>query len=92
MVGHLMAAGYSATVYNRTASKTDALAARGAKVAATPAEVAANSDVVFTIVGFPSDVRQVVLGADGVLAGLRPGGIVVDMTTSEPALAEEIAA
>lgn len=51
---------------------------------------AAASDVVFLIVGYPSDVREVVLGADGVLAGLRPGGVVVDMTTSEPALAREI--
>lgn len=51
---------------------------------------AAASDVVFLIVGYPSDVREVVLGPQGVLAGLKPGGIVVDMTTSEPSLAREI--
>lgn len=71
-------------------SKTAELAARGAVVAATPQEVAANSDVVFTIVGYPSDVRECILGATGVLDGLRPGGIVIDMTTSEPSLAQEI--
>lgn len=51
--------------------------------------MAQQSDVVFTIVGYPADVRQVVLGAeDGVLSGLRSGGIVIDMTTSQPSLAE----
>jgi hypothetical protein len=92
MVGHLLAAGYSATVYNRSPAKAQALAAKGAVVAASPREVAEASDIVFTIVGFPSDVREVTLGPNGVLAGLRRGGIVVDMTTSEPSLAVEIAA
>jgi 3-hydroxyisobutyrate dehydrogenase len=55
-------------------------------------QVAENSDVVFTIVGFPADVRETILGEDGVLAGLKPGGIIVDMTTSDPSLAREIAA
>ena len=93
MAGHILAAGYPLTVYNRSAAKTVGLAALGAGVAATPRAVAEASDVVFSIVGFPSDVRSVLLDADtGVLAGLRPGGVVVDMTTSEPALAVEIAA
>src|SRR5207237_8351821 len=52
--------------------------------------VAANSDVVFAIVGFPKDVREVFLGADGALAGSKPGAVLVDMTTSEPSLAKEI--
>jgi 3-hydroxyisobutyrate dehydrogenase len=52
--------------------------------------VAERADVIFTMVGFPSDVRQVVLEADGVIHGARPGGILADMTTSEPALAREL--
>lgn len=63
-----------------------------ARVADSPEEVAAASDIVFSIVGFPVDVREAILGERGVLKGLRPGGIVVDMTTSEPSLAVEIAA
>src|SRR5947209_6465724 len=90
MCGHLMAAGYRATVFNRTRSKTKPLADRGATVAGTAREVAAASDVVFTIVGYPQDVREVVLGPDGALNGARPGSVLVDMTTSEPALAREI--
>ena len=91
MCGHLMAAGFSATVYNRTQSKTAALVEKGARWADSPKAVALASDVVFTIVGFPADVRSVTLGADGTLAGSRPGTILVDMTTSEPSLAVEIA-
>jgi len=90
MCGHLMTAGYQATVYNRTRSKSKSLVDRGAVEAASPKQVAESSDVIFTIVGFPSDVREVTLGANGALAGSRPGSILVDMTTSEPALAREI--
>ncbi len=90
MCGHLMSAGYSATVYSRTKRKSEALIARGANWAATPKELAAQSDVVFSIVGFPADVREVLLGENGALAGARPGSILVDMTTSQPALAVEI--
>jgi 3-hydroxyisobutyrate dehydrogenase len=90
MAGHLVAAGYPVTVYNRTRSKTEPLAAKGAKVAASPRAVAESSDVVFAIVGFPKDVREVFLGKEGTLAGSRPGTILVDMTTSEPSLAVEI--
>lgn len=90
MCGHLMTAGYEATVFNRSPAKSKPLVDRGAKSAATPREVAEQSDVIFTIVGYPRDVREVTLGADGILAGARSGSIVVDMTTSEPALAVEI--
>src|SRR5947209_19767289 len=90
MCGHLLEAGYQATVYNRTRSKTKPLTDRGAAVADSPRAVAEASDVVFTIVGYPKDVREVVLGPDGILAGAKPGTVVVDMTTSEPALAVEI--
>jgi 3-hydroxyisobutyrate dehydrogenase len=92
MCGHLLARGFSATVYNRTRSKAERLLAQGAVWADSPREVAQHSDVVFTIVGFPRDVREVVLGPEGALAGSKPGSILVDMTTSEPSLAIEIAA
>jgi 3-hydroxyisobutyrate dehydrogenase len=90
MCGHLMTAGYSVTVYNRTREKTRPLVERGAKAADSPRAVAEASDVVFTIVGFPHDVREVTLGEDGTLAGSKAGNVLVDMTTSEPALAREI--
>jgi 3-hydroxyisobutyrate dehydrogenase len=91
MCGHLIAAGYPATVFNRTADKARPLVEKGAKLAASPHEVAQASDVVFTIVGYPRDVREVTLGDRGTLAAARPGTVLVDMTTSEPALAIEIA-
>lgn len=90
MCGHLIEAGYPATVYNRTPSKTKPLTDRGAALAGTPRELAERSDVIFTIVGFPRDVREVILGEDGTLAGAKAGQVLVDMTTSEPALAREI--
>jgi len=91
MCGHLLDAGFSATVYNRTKAKADKLLARGARWADTAKAVAEASDVIFTIVGYPADVRSVILGHDGVLAGCKAGNVVVDMTTSEPSLAIEIA-
>ncbi len=91
MCGHLIDAGFSATVFNRTRTKADGLIGKGAVWADSPKAVAENSDVVFTIVGYPTDVRQVVLGGQGVLAGCREGTIFADMTTSEPSLAVEIA-
>ena len=90
MCGHLLDAGCKATVFNRTASKLAPLLAKGAIAADSPRAVAEAADVIFTIVGFPSDVREVTLGPDGTLAGAKPGAILVDMTTSEPALAREI--
>ncbi len=91
MAGHLQAAGYPLTVYNRTRAKADPLLAKGAQWADTPREVAANSDVVFTIVSYPRDVESVILGENGVLQGLASGGLVCDMSTSSPVLAERIA-
>jgi len=90
MCGHVLDAGFTVTTFNRTRSKLEPLLVKGAASAASPRAVAEASDVVITIVGLPSDVRQVVLGPDGVLAGARPGAVVVDMTTSEPGLAREI--
>jgi len=91
MLGHLIDADFSATVYSRTKAKAEAALSKGAAWADTPKAVAEVSDVVFSIVGFPSDVREVMLGADGALAGSKPGNILVDMTTSDPSLAVEIA-
>jgi 3-hydroxyisobutyrate dehydrogenase len=90
MCGHVMAAGYRATVFNRSADKARPLVEQGATLADSPQAVAEASDVVFTIVGYPRDVREVILGERGALAGARPGTVLVDMTTSEPALAIEI--
>jgi len=91
MCGHLIQAGYSATVYNRTQKRAQTLLDAGAQWADSPIEVARSSDVIFTIVGFPNDVREVILGEQGALAGAEKGSVIVDMTTSEPSLAVEIA-
>src|SRR5260370_5628031 len=90
MCQHLISKGYSATVFNRTKAKAQPLLDAGAVYADSPKAVAERSDVVFAIVGFPPDVREVFLGTTGALAGSRPGTVVVDMTTSEPSLAAEI--
>jgi 3-hydroxyisobutyrate dehydrogenase len=91
MCQHLMNAGHTATVFNRTREKAQPLIDAGAKWADSPAGVAEASEVAFAIVGFPRDVREVFLGETGVLAGAKKGTILVDMTTSEPQLAREIA-
>jgi len=91
MAAHLNDAGYQLTVFNRTRSKASVLLDAGAIWADTPAAVAKNSDVIFTIVGYPEDVESVVLGQQGVLGGCRSGCVMVDMTTSRPGLAIHIA-
>ncbi len=91
MCGHLIQAGYPVSVFNRTREKTTTLVEAGAKWAESPIEVAKQSDVVFTMVGYPDDVRATILGDQGVLRGLPSGGILVDMTSSQPSLAIEIA-
>ena len=92
MCGHLVQAGYKATVYNRTKGKADGLLAAGATWADTPRQVAEQSDIIFSIVGMPHDVRSVLLEeSTGALAGCREGCVMVDMTTSTPSLAIEIA-
>jgi 3-hydroxyisobutyrate dehydrogenase len=90
MCGHLQAKGYPVTVYSRTKSKAQPLIDHGAAWADTPAGVAAASDVIFTIVGLPSDVRSVYLEENGILSAARKGAMTVDMTTTEPSLAREI--
>ncbi|KAI3524664.1 hypothetical protein L1887_03327 [Cichorium endivia] len=91
MCSHLIKAGYTLTIFTRTQSKAQPLLDIGANWASSPHSVASQSDVVFSIVGYPSDVRHVLLHpTSGALSGLSPNGILVDMTTSEPSLAIEI--
>ncbi|KAL9642857.1 hypothetical protein ABK040_015828 [Willaertia magna] len=92
MCKHLIQKGFSnVTVYSRTKAKAQPLVELGATLVNTPKEVAQNSDVIISIVGYPSDVRQIYLDEEnGVLKGMQSGGIIIDMTTSEPSLAKEI--
>jgi 3-hydroxyisobutyrate dehydrogenase len=92
MCGHLLAAGYAVTVTTRTRAKAEPLLTQGAGWADTPADVARASDVVFTMLGYPDDVRAVHLGDAGLLAAAAPGTVLVDMSTSDPALAASLAA
>ncbi|QEA31138.1 NAD(P)-dependent oxidoreductase [Secundilactobacillus malefermentans] len=87
---HFIDAGHDLTVYNRTRQKAQKLIDKGAKWAVTPKIIADRTDVIFTMVGFPKDVESVYFGANGIFAGLKPGSIVVDMTTSTPSLAIKI--
>ncbi len=91
IAGHILDAGYDVTVYNRTKSKTDDLVARGAHWAETPAAAAADADIVFTMVGFPTDVEEIYLSGEGLLASAKPGAYLIDLTTSAPELARDIA-
>jgi 3-hydroxyisobutyrate dehydrogenase len=91
MCGHLMDAGFEMTVHTRTKQKADPLVDQGAHWTESPTEVAEAADVVFTMVGYPEDVRQVYYSDEGLLSAARSGMVLVDMTTSQPTLAEEIA-
>ncbi|HRU06036.1 MAG TPA: NAD(P)-dependent oxidoreductase [Candidatus Brocadiia bacterium] len=91
MAGHLLQAGKKLSVFSRTRAKAEPLLSRGAAWADSPAALAKTCDVVFTIVGFPKDVEEVYLGASGLVANMRPGALLVDMTTSRPDLAVRIA-
>ena len=89
---NLLKAGFPLTVWNRTRARTEDPARAGARVAATPREVAANSDIVLTIVSDPPALESVLWGADGVLAGLQRGSVLIDSSTVSPALARRAAA
>ena len=91
IAGHILDAGYPVTVNNRTKSKAAALIERGAAWADTPADAVANADVVFTMVGYPSEVEELYLAGDGLLACTKPGAVLIDLTTSSPELARDIA-
>ncbi len=90
MVAHLHNAGYRCIIYTRTKEKATTLLDQGLGWANSPGEVAAQADVIFTIVGFPKDVKEVYLGENGIIKSTREGSILVDMTTTEPSLAVEI--
>ncbi|MBS0169728.1 MAG: NAD(P)-dependent oxidoreductase [Nitrospira sp.] len=91
MCQHLQNAGYRLTLFTRNRTKALPILTRGATWADSPSAVAEQTDVLFTMVGFPKDVREVYFGDHGVLAGSRPGMVVIDMTTTEPSLACDIA-
>jgi 3-hydroxyisobutyrate dehydrogenase len=92
MAQNLLAAGYQLTVYNRTRAKARPVVEAGATWAPSVGAAVAKADFVCTIVGFPADVRQVYLGSEGVLANAPAGAVLIDLTTSEPSLAQQIAA
>ena len=91
MAGQLLARGYRLNVHTRTRRKAANLIAAGATWCGSPAELAARSDVSFSIVGTPQDVEQIYLGQEGLVAHARQGSVLVDMTTSTPSLADRIA-
>ena len=90
MAGHLIDAGYQVDVFNRTRERAAGVIEQGARWRDGPSEIAAEADVVFTMIGYPADVRQTVLGEGRLLEAMRPGSMLIDMTTSEPSLAVEI--
>lgn len=95
MAGHLASAGHTVTVYNRTATKSEAWCAEfkgvaTVKHAKTPREAAQGADIVFCCVGNDDDLRSVVLGADGAFAGMQQGAVFVDHTTASAAVAREL--
>ena len=90
MAAHLMAAGHSLTVFNRTREKAEGLIKRGAQWADTPGAVAAASDILISMVGYPHDVEKIYFGEGGILSAMKAGGYVVDMTTSSPKLARHL--
>ncbi len=90
MAGHLLAAGFEVSVYNRTKAKAEGLIEKGARWCGSPGECARGQDAVITIVGYPKDVEEVYLGKDGILSSAGEGAYVIDMTTSSPILAERI--
>ncbi|MGE4272263.1 MAG: NAD(P)-dependent oxidoreductase [Desulfitobacterium sp.] len=91
MVKNLLNAGYSISVYNRTKASAEELFALGAQWVDTVAELAQQSDVIITMVGFPQDVEEVYLSEGGLIPHAKPGSVLIDMTTSSPLLAKEIA-
>jgi 3-hydroxyisobutyrate dehydrogenase len=92
MAGHLLAAGHRLTLYTRTPAKAAALLAAGARWAESPAAAAREADVAFSMVGYPADVAEVWQGPQGFLSVAQPGQLLIDLTTSDPALARTLAA
>jgi 3-hydroxyisobutyrate dehydrogenase len=93
MAGHLQAAGHATTVYNRTSAKADSwVAEHGGTSAATPREAATGAEAVMVCVGNDDDLRSVIFGDDGVLAGMASGSTLIDHTTASAEVAREIRA
>ncbi|GAB1612515.1 oxidoreductase [Mammaliicoccus lentus] len=90
MAGHLIDKGYEVNVYNRTKSKADDLVEKGATWCDTIATLSEKSDIIISIVGYPKDVESIYLSQDGILNHAKANSIVIDMTTSSPALAHDI--
>ena len=90
MCSHLIKAGHEVRIYSRTAEKCNDLVEIGAQACISPEEVANESDIIFTMLGFPQDVHDVYFGSNGLLSGVKKGAILIDMTTSEPLLAKKI--
>lgn len=92
MANNLLKAGFKVRVWNRTASRMDALVEAGAEAGSSPADVAANSDIIVTCVSDTPDVERVILGEDGVIHGAKNGALVIDCSTISPQVTKEIAA
>ena len=90
MAGHLLAAGFEVSVYNRTKAKAEGLLSQGAKWCDSPGACAKGQDAVITIVGYPKDVEEIYLGENGIIENAKEGAYLIDMTTSSPILAERI--
>jgi 3-hydroxyisobutyrate dehydrogenase len=90
MAGHLLKAGYPLVVFSRTKGKANDLIEKGASWVESPKEVAEQASVIFTIVGYPTDVEEVYLGENGLIQNGEPGSYFIDMTTSAPSLAVKI--
>lgn len=92
MAGHLLKAGHTVTVFTRTRARAESLVAAGARWAESPAAAADGADVAISMVGYPADVAEVWRGPRGFLASAKTGQVLIDMTTSDPALARALAA
>lgn len=90
MAGHLLKAGYPLVVFSRTKEKANELLENGAEWAETPKAVAEKANVIFTIVGYPTDVEDIYLGENGLIPNGKAGSYYIDMTTSSPSLAVTI--
>ncbi len=90
MAGHILSAGYPLTVYNRTASRAEELASRGARVRGSPAEVASESQIIITMVSDSPDVEEVVAGPEGAIQTIKPDSVVVDMSTISPQVERDL--
>ena len=90
MVSHLLSNGHRVAIYNRTKEKASPLLAKGATWASSPKEIASNCQVIFTMLGYPEDVKKIYFGSEGLIINSKPNSILTDMTTSSPTLAKEI--